>query len=124
VSIARFLSFSLLLGAFLVLTAYVAQQFWLPQISFHAMAIAVFISFITTALAYSINYNNLFKGNRSFMSALVLAMGSKMIIGIISVLIAAVQYTDQIKEYVVAYFLSYFIFTAFEVYSLMRKLRA
>ena len=88
------------------------------------MAIAVTISLITTCLAYSINYSNLFKGNRSFMSALVLAMGSKMIIGIISILIVAVQYTGQIKEYVVAYFLSYFIFTAFEVYSLMRKLRA
>lgn len=88
------------------------------------MSIAILISFITTALAYSINYSNLFKGNRSFMSALVLAMGSKMIIGIISVLVTAVQFTDQIKEYVVAYFLSYFIFTAFEVYSLMRKLRA
>ena len=123
-SIARFILFSLLIAAFLVLTAYVAQQYWLPSISFPAMSVAVLISLLTTNLAYSINFKNLFKGNRSFISALLVAMTSKMIIGIISILYVAIQYTDQIKEYVTAYFLSYFAFTAFEVYSLMRKLRA
>ncbi len=88
------------------------------------MLLALLLTFVTTTFAYAINSPNLKKGNKNFVAAMVLGMGSKMILGLISIVNVVLQFNEVLKEYVVVYILSYFIFTGFEVYSLMRKLRA
>lgn len=123
-STARFFYLSLLLAVAQALAAFLVQHFWLPQISFVAMLVALSVTFLTTSAAYAINAPNLKKGNTNFIAAMVLGMGGKMILGLISIVIVVLQFNEVLKEYVVVYILSYFIFTGFEVYSLMRKLRA
>lgn len=88
------------------------------------MLVAIAIALITTLVAYFINSPNLLKANVNFISAMLAGMGLKMIIGLISIIIVALKFQPVLIEYVVAYIISYFIFTAFEVYGLMRKLRA
>ncbi|MEO0584125.1 MAG: hypothetical protein AAF135_18065 [Bacteroidota bacterium] len=46
-----------------------------------------------------------------------------MLIGIVFVVIVALQFPEVKVEYVVSYMVAYFTFTGFEVYALMRKLR-
>lgn len=48
----------------------------------------------------------------------------KMFLGIISILIVAWKFKEIVTEYVLTYFLCYFIFLAFEVVTLMINLRA
>lgn len=123
-SIPRFILFSFLITAFLVLTGYIVSAFWLPQISFLAVFCGITLSFFTGALAYMITYTGLQKPVKSFISYLIMGMFTKMLVGILIVILVAVVYQPVVKEYVTAYFISYFILTAFEVYGLMCNLRA
>ncbi|MEL6842139.1 MAG: hypothetical protein AAFP02_02905 [Bacteroidota bacterium] len=88
------------------------------------MALAAMVSFVTGALAYMITFQGLDKSTRQFSAMLVLGMFSKLLIGLIGVLVIAVEFKPMLKSYVITYMGTYFVFTAFEVYSLMRKLRA
>ena len=123
-SIARFFSLSVLIAVVLTAAAYLVQIIWFEERSFMAMLTAIMVAFVTTLLAYLINYPNLKKPNKNFIAAMMLGMFSKMAFGLISIVIVAIQFKAVLFEYVVCYILSYFVFTAFEVYSLMRKLRA
>lgn len=123
-SIARFFSLSALIAVVLNAAVYIVQSTWLDERSFMAMLAAILVAFFTTLLAYLINYPNLKKPNKNFIAAMMLGMFSKMAFGLISIVIVAIQFKAVLFEYVVCYILAYFIFTAFEVYSLMRKLRA
>lgn len=100
------------------------HTYWVPQTSQAAINYAILVGFLTAVFAYIINFNGLEGGNRKFFASVVVAMSTKMLVGIIIVVIVAVSYKHMVKEYVISYFFSYFIFTAFEVYGLMRKLRA
>ena len=88
------------------------------------MGIAIGVSFFTGLMAYMLVYFGLEAGTRVFMARLVLGMVIKMLIGVIIVLVVVIEFKPVVKEYVGAYFIAYFAFTAFEVYGLMRKLRA
>lgn len=85
---------------------------------------AILVSYITGSIAYMITFQGLDKGTRQFSAMLVLGMFSKLLIGLIGVLVVAVEFKPMLKSYVLTYMLTYFVFTAFEVYGLMRKLRA
>ena len=122
--IPRFLALSTLIAGLLFLLGYVLHAYWIPQTNVNAIYIAILVGFVTGAFAYVLNYRGLEGGNRRFVASVVVAMSTKMLVGIIIVVIVAVSYQDMVKEYVISYFFSYFIFTAFEVYGLMRKLRA
>ena len=47
----------------------------------------------------------------------------KLLIGLVAVAIVVLMDRSMVSEFVVSFFLSYFVFTSFEVYSLMRSLR-
>lgn len=123
-SIPVFIVRAALIALFLMLTGYVVTVLWLPQISLGAVIFGILVSFLTGITAYSITYTGLQKTTGKFVTFLILGMLAKMMVGIILVIIMAVGYRTMIIEYVTSYFLSYFILTAFEVYGLMRKLRA
>lgn len=122
--IPRFLLFASLIAIGLILIGLLLHTYWVPQTSMTAIVIAVLVSLTTGIIAYILNYTGLDSGNQRFIASLVVAMAGKMLVGIIVVLVVVVSFKFMIKEYVAAYFFSYFIFTAFEVYGLMRKLRA
>ena len=122
--IPQFILFSSLILVLLVALVYVLHIYWIPQTSQMAMFVAIIVSFSTGLLAYILNYTGLEAETRRFMTGVVVAMFTKMLVGIFVVVVVAVSYEDVVKEYVITYFFSYFIFTAFEVYGLMRKLRA
>lgn len=84
---------------------------------------AVILSYVSTMGVFFASHSVLQKSFRQFMYAVLGAMMGKMFLGIISVLVVAVLYKDVKKEYVFACFFSYFLFTAIEVYGLMRNLR-
>lgn len=96
---------------------------WMPQFSALAMAIATLVSYLTGIGAYALVYSGLSKDTQQFLGFLVTAMLGKMLIGILTIVVVAVKYKAVRDEYIVVFFISYFIFTAFEVFSLMRKLR-
>ncbi|MDX2249913.1 MAG: hypothetical protein SF052_24225 [Bacteroidia bacterium] len=123
-SIPSFILRAALIASLFVLTGYLITILWLPQVSFAAVFSGIIVSFLTGITAYSITFTGLEKSTRKFVTLLILGMMAKMFIGIILVIIMAVAYRTMIIEYVTSYFLSYFILTAFEVYGLMRKLRA
>ena len=122
--IPQFILFSSLILVLLMALVYLFHTYWIPDTSQMAMLVAIFVSFSTGILAYILNYTGLKAETRRFMAGLVVAMFTKMLVGIFIVVVVAVSYEDMVKEYVITYFFSYFIFTAFEVYGLMRKLRA
>lgn len=122
--IPRFFLFFSLIALGLFILGYFLNTYWVPQTSRMAIFTAILVSFITGGLAYVLTYTGLEKGNQRFITGLIVGMISKMFVGVIILLIVIVQYRPVVKEYVVSYLLAYFIFTAFEVYGLMRKLRA
>lgn len=106
----------MLLGAWLLLMG-------IDTYSFGAIIVASLVSFFPTLLAYSITYRTLEKSTKQFMQMLMTGMLAKMFVGVICIVIVAVRFPEIRNEYVVAYMITYFMLTGFEVYGLMRKLR-
>ncbi|MCI4670827.1 MAG: hypothetical protein MRZ79_22015 [Bacteroidia bacterium] len=94
------------------------------QRNFAAVVIATLVAFLPTIVAYSITYSGLEKETTAFIGRLLGGMLVKMLIGVLSIVLVALQFREIRDEYVVSYMISYFVFTGFEVYGLMRKLRA
>ncbi|MEL6628650.1 MAG: hypothetical protein AAFQ83_10920 [Bacteroidota bacterium] len=93
------------------------------QRSFAAIAIAALVAFLPTLVAYTLTYTGLRQETKGFIGFLMGGMLLKMLIGIVFVVIVALQFPEVKVEYVVSYMVAYFTFTGFEVYALMRKLR-
>ncbi len=123
-SIPRFLIFFTIIAVVLIGSAWLISTYWITEADLGFMIAAILVSFITGGLAYIITYQGLDKSTRQFSAMLVLGMFSKLLIGLIGVLVVAVEFKPMLKSYVSTYMLTYFVFTAFEVYGLMRKLRA
>lgn len=94
------------------------------EMNFSAIFLAIFLSFLAAVIAYALTYLGLEKGTGQFATLLILGMFAKMMVGIAATLVVALAFKPLIREFVFAYFISYFVFTSFEVYGLMRKLRA
>jgi hypothetical protein len=88
-----------------------------------AVLAAVLVALLPTLAAYTLTYQGLDKDTTHFIGYLAAGMLGKMLIGILSILLVAVQFEEVRNEYVVTYILAYFVFTSFEVYGLIRKLR-
>lgn len=85
--------------------------------------IALGLSSLASVLSFVITYNGLSRSVRMFTSYIMGAMMGKLFFGLISITVVAIQFPDFSAVYVVSYFAAYIIFTSFEVYALMRKLR-
>lgn len=120
---SRFFLISVLITAVLGGLAYFVVQAMTPPASFNATFIAILVGFFSTLFAFYISNQVLHKSSKLFFSIIFAAMFGKMLIGIITVLIVAFKFSSVKKEYVFAYFFSYFIYTAFEVTVLLRNLR-
>jgi len=95
-----------------------------PQYSPFAVGAAVLVAWLTGVVAYVIIYRALEKETKKFIGALFGGMLGKLLIGMLSVLLVAFFDRRVINEFVIVFFTGYFLFTAFEVNALMRKLRA
>lgn len=94
-----------------------------PQYSTVASGAAVIVSWLTGLVAYLIIYRALKKETKKFVGALFGGMLGKLLIGMLAVLLVAYFDRQVTNEFVIVFFTGYFLFTAFEVYALMRNLR-
>lgn len=122
-SLAKYIVWSIVIALTLLLIAIfvVRQNPSLSQIGINA---GIGISWISGLAAYAFIIMGIDKNIKKFFFFLMSGMGAKMIMGILSVLVVALFYKPMQKEYVFSFFISYFIFTAFEVLALVLKLRA
>ncbi len=104
------------------LGAWIVYRF-LPQYNLYATVGGVLVMFVMTLAAYILAYRGISRNARQFTALFLSGMGIKMMLGIISVLIIGLLAKEILSEYVVSFFLSYFVLTTFEVYGLIRKLR-
>lgn len=112
-----------LIALFCVTMAYIVVTFAWPQFFFPVILIAIMLAYIPTMIAYSLTYTGLEKDTTKFVGFLLTGMLAKMLVGIIAIVVVAVSFKVYRNEFVVTYMASYFIFTGFEVYGLIRKLR-
>ena len=122
-SIARFSLFLTLAAALLFLLGVGIVNWWLPQLSLQAVGIAILISYLSGLAAYALAYTGLEKKTTGFLAFLMSGMFLRMLVGLVAIIIVSLKFRPVLIEFVVSFFVTYFIFTAFEVYSLMRKLR-
>ncbi len=94
-----------------------------PEKSFLAVAIAVLVSYGTTLVAYVATFSGLDKKTNTFISYMLTGMVAKMFAGLITIVVVALRFPEVRNEYVAAFMLAYMVFTSFEVYGLIRKLR-
>lgn len=94
-----------------------------PRYSPGASAAGIVVSWLTGLVAYLIINRALKKETKRFVAALFGGMLGKLIIGMLAVLLVAYFDRRIINEFVIVFFTGYFLFTAFEVYALMRNLR-
>lgn len=122
--VPRFALLCTLITAILIIAGVTLTQHLWPQYNGYGVAVALLVAFFSTLIAYYLTFVGIDKQARQFTTLFLLGMGAKMVVGIVSVLVVALFFKDFLSEYVVAFFLGYFILTGFEVYGLIRKLRA
>jgi hypothetical protein len=121
--IPQFLMLASALAVAMIFFGYILVQLFSLPYSSTAVSLAIIVSLIPTLLAYILTYRGLDKDTMHFVGFLATGMIGKMLIGILSIVLVALQFEAVRNEYVVTYILAYFAFTTFEVYGLFRKLR-
>jgi hypothetical protein len=96
---------------------------YLPPGSYTFICIAILISALSGIVAYAIVKNGIERSIRLFTSYIIGSMLAKFMIGLSSIMVIALKFKGYVTVYVLSYFFCYFIFTSFEVYTLMRNLR-
>ncbi len=122
----RILPFVLLTAAVaigLVGLSYAFLHFLAPERSFLASMVAILVSYSTTILAYSVTSSGLHKSTNTFIGLLLMGMVAKMIVGLLTIVVVALRFPALQAEYVGSFMLAYMVFTSFEVFGLIRKLR-
>lgn len=120
----RFIPILAAVAIILVFVGYLVVEYLiLQQRSFAAVGIATAIAFFPTIIAYTLTYSGLDKSTTGFIGLLLTGMFAKMVIGIMAIVVVALRFRPVRDEFVVTYIIAYFLFTGFEVYSLLRKLR-
>ena len=94
------------------------------SVPFLVVLAAILTAYFPTLLAYSLTYMGLDKDTSKFVGFLGAGMLGKMLIGVLAIILVATQFEDLRDPFVVTFIISYFVFTAFEVYGLISKLRA
>jgi hypothetical protein len=123
VPIRKFTLYQLAIALLLLAASWYPADTFLPPGSLTFIYIAVGLSALSGILAYAIVYNGLQKSIRMFTSYIIGSMLAKMMIGLASITLIALKFKGFATVYVLTYFFCYFIFTSFEVYTLMRNLR-
>ncbi|MFK7969412.1 MAG: hypothetical protein AB8F95_03545 [Bacteroidia bacterium] len=121
---AKYILLSLVIGLLLIGLGVVLTTYVWTDYDTVAISAAVLVSLVAGILAYVMVRSRLHADGKQFMGAIMVGMLIKMAIGLSSVLVVALSFRPVVKEYVTVFFIAYFIFTAFEVYALMRNLRA
>lgn len=91
--------------------------------NYKVMLIALLLSYASTLGVFIVSYNVLNKSFKLFMYAILGSMMVKMVLGIFFVIFVGIMYKPHTLAFVGTYFFSYFLFTAFEVWGLLRNLR-
>ena len=123
-SIPHFFRIATLVSCILIIAAIIIAR--LGWVEYHAMAVVsgVLVVFVMTLAVYRFAFKSLEENIRRFNTAVMGGMMLKMLGGIVSVVVCGVFFKAHLIPYVVGFFTGYFILTGFEVYGLMRKLRA
>jgi hypothetical protein len=123
VRLSRFIPLITLAAGLLLLIVFLMMKWLAPEAEFKAGLAAVLVSYLTTLAAYSLTYPSVMRSFTIFLGFLMTGVFAKILVGLAVVVVVALKYKEFVREYVVVYFFAYFIFTGFEVYGLMRKLR-
>jgi hypothetical protein len=122
-SIPKYAVVSTLIMAVLIGAAFLLRDSLLPAGSLWYVVGAIGLAGISGIAGYAVTYTGIDKRIRLFTAYVTGSMLLKMMIGIMTVMLIALKSKDFAAPFVVSYFFCYFIFTALEVYWLMRKLR-
>ncbi len=122
-SISKYTMVSIGILALLLAAAYLLRDALLPPGSLPWVVGAMVLSATSGIVAYAIVYTGIEKKITLFTSYVTGSMLLKMMIGIMGVTLVALKFKQYATPFVLGYFFCYFIFTSFEVYWLMRKLR-
>ena len=117
-----------LLIQFLILAVILGGEYFPIRANFSEkqhffIALASIICAVVGALAYVISYQGLEKPAGAFMRFIMAGMVLRLFLSIIFLTLIAVTIKEVAFHFVLAYFLSFLIFTPFEVFGLMSKLR-
>lgn len=111
------------IAALLMGAAYYPCMHWLEAGSLPFVYVAIGLSAVSGMISYAIVSGGLDKHIRLFTTYILGSMLAKLMLGLMSITIIALQFKPYSSVYVLTYFFCYFIFTGFEVVALMRKLR-
>ena len=123
-SILRFVSICIASAVLLSLIAFLLGESVYPAGAMPFIIGGIGLAAVTTAASYAIVYRGLKIRIQQFTAYIMGGMMIKMFLGIISISVIALNFKDITTHYVLTYFLCYFIFTGFEVVTLMTNLRA
>ena len=81
------------------------------------------VNFLLTSVAYAIVAKGLEKRPMQFTGYVMGGMMVKMMVGIAVILAVGLRFKEHLLSYALTFVITYFAFTGFEVYGLIRKLR-
>jgi hypothetical protein len=122
-SIPKFAAWSVLPAAILLLGGLLISAGQLGQGELIAFCASISLSWVLTLAAYSISYPGLDQPVLRFSSRLIGSMMLKMLAGVVCILVTAFQFREVLTVFSISFVIGYFVFTGFEVYSLLLKLR-
>ena len=120
--ISTFVGISGVLGLIMIVGAYGAHLS-LGEGTFTPMLAAIILGWVMSVGAYIMVFPSLDKPFRVFTAMLLSSTMLRLLLGILTVLLIALLKKEWLKIYVVTFFIGYFIFVGFEVYTFMRNLR-
>jgi len=82
-----------------------------------------FFSAALSLICYLLNYAGLMGSNQLFLQRIMGTMMAKLLLSLAFVLYVVYIHKVNIQSFIVVYFISYFLFTGFEVYALLNNLR-
>jgi hypothetical protein len=123
VKVSKFSLISLAIMAVLVAVAMLLPEGMVPAGSKPFMLSAILLGGGSGILGYLIAYNGITTRIQQFTAYIMGSMFLKMMIGLVGVTVVALNFKEYATPFVIAYFFCYFIFTSFEVVTLLRKLR-
>jgi hypothetical protein len=110
------------MAALLLVSYWPAENFLKPG-TFPFIFTAVAVSGLSAIIAYAILSNGMATRIQLFTAYIMGGMLAKTAVGLLTVFVVALKFKDFALEYVLSYFFCHILFTAFEVYALMRNLR-
>lgn len=123
-SITKFATICIASAAALSLVAFLIGESLYPAGAMPYIIGGIALAGLSTAASYAIIFKGIQARIQQFTGFIMGGMMVKMFLGIISISIIALKFKDFATHYVLTYFLCYFIFTGFEVVTLMTNLRA